>query len=259
MRQYALITGASSGIGLALAHELASRKHNVLLVSRSADKLNAICVDLGAKFSIDAQYLVADLSSDAGVNSTLSWLKENNLGINILINNAGYGIWGAVEVLPITDIENMMHLNMHTMVKFCHALIPELKKHHQSYILNVASTAAYQAVPTLSVYAASKAFVILFTRALRWELKGSSISVSCLSPGTTSTGFMDRAKMKALEARAEKFSMSADVVARIAIAGMLKEKAEIIPGFINWISVKLTYLVPKFITEKIARDLYKVD
>jgi uncharacterized protein len=147
---------------------------------------------------------------------------------------------------------------MISVANLSHAMLPELKKHSKSYILNVASTAAYQAVPTLATYAASKSFVILFTRGLRLELKGTSVSVTCLSPGATSTNFVDRAGMEAMKEKAEKFSMKPDLVAKIAIEGMFKGKAEILPGFVNWISVQLTYLMPKFIPEKIAEGLYKV-
>ena len=174
-----------------------------------------------------------------------------------MINNAGYGIWGRVDSTSIESINNMMQLNMNVVANLCHALIPHLKKQRQSYILNVASTAAYQAVPTLTTYAATKAFVVLFTRGLRLELKDSPISVTCLSPGATSTNFIDRAGMESLKEKAEKFSMSAKEVAQIAIKGMFNKKAEVLPGFINWISVQLTYLMPKFIPEKIAAGLYK--
>jgi len=137
-------------------------------------------------------------------------------------------------------------------------MLSELKKHSQSYILNVASKTAYQAVPTLATYAASKSFVILFTRGLRKELRDSTISVTCLSPGATSTGFIDRAGMTVLKERAEKFSMSADQVANIAIKGLFSKRAEVITGWINWLSVQFTYLLPKGLIENIAAGLYKI-
>ena len=118
----------------------------------------------------------------------------------------------------------------------------------------------YPGVPVIAyinTYAATKAFVILFSRGLRWELKSSGISVSCLSPGATSTGFIDRAGMQSLKERAEKFSMKPEVVAEIAVKQMFKGKAEIIPGFVNWLSANLTYFVPKYVVEKIAAGLYK--
>lgn len=253
---YALITGASGGIGLAMAQELAARKHSLLLVARSGEKLESICRELKVRFDVSAHYLACDLSQPNAYRLILEWVAQNSFSVNILINNAGYGIWKKVEDSSIEEIQNMLNLNIVTLVSLCRALVPELKRHSQSYIMNVASTAAYQAVPTLAAYSGSKAFVILFTRSLRIELKNSPISVSCLSPGATSTGFVDRAGMEAIKDRAEKVSMSAESVARIGIRGMFKKKAEILPGFINWFSVKLTYLLPKGIPEKIASGLY---
>jgi uncharacterized protein len=254
---YALITGGSGGIGLCLARELASRNHDILLVARSSQKLFQLCSELRKEFQIKAEFLSLDLSEFDAHTKIHGWLMENSFSIDILINNAGYGIWNPVEKCRLEDLNNMMQLNINTLVNLCHQLLPELRKQPKSFILNVASTAAYQAVPTLATYAASKAFVVLFTRALRLELKNSSISVSCLSPGATSTGFVERAGMESMKERAEKFSMKPEAVAKIGIDKMLRGKAEIIPGFVNWISAQLTYLVPKSITEKVAEELYK--
>ena len=254
---YALITGASGGIGFCMAEELAQRKIDVILIARSQDKLSLACEELKKKYGIRAEYLSLDLSKQDAVPTLLDWLKEKSFEVNILINNAGYGIWGTVESTPWNALSNMMQLNMNVVAQLCSGLIPELKKHSQSYIMNVASTASYQAVPTLATYAASKAFVVLFTRGLRLELLGTAISVTCLSPGATSTNFIDRAGMESMKEKAEKFSMKPNEVAHIAINGMFKKKAEILPGFTNWISVQLTYLIPKGIPEKIAASLYK--
>jgi uncharacterized protein len=255
---YALITGGSGGIGLCLARELAKRKIDLLLVARSGDRLSKICEELEKEFSIKADYLSVDLSEPNSISILINWLKAKSYQVSILINNAGYGIWGTIESTPVERLNNMMQLNMISVANLSQAMLPELKRHSKSYILNVASTAAYQAVPTLATYAASKSFVMLFTRGLRLELKGTSVSVTCLSPGATSTNFVDRAGMEAMKERAEKFSMKPELVAKIAIEGMFKGKAEILPGFVNWISVQLTYLIPKFIPEKIAEGLYKV-
>ncbi len=255
---YALITGGSGGIGLCLARELASRKHNILLVARSEEQLSNICTELKKEFNVKAEFLSLDLSLPDAHIKVKSWIDQNSFSVDILINNAGYGIWNTVENTSLQELTNMMQLNMNTLVNLCYTLLPELRKHPKSFIMNVASTAAYQAVPTLATYAATKSFVVLFTRGLKRELMKSSVSVSCLSPGATSTGFVDRAGMQVMKERAEKFSMKPEAVAKIGLAGMLNGKAEIIPGFINWLSVKLTYLVPKNLTEKIAEGLYKV-
>ncbi|MFM7428837.1 MAG: SDR family NAD(P)-dependent oxidoreductase [Flammeovirgaceae bacterium] len=256
---YALITGASGGIGLCIARELAKRKINLLLVARSKNRLFDLCIELEKEFGIKTDYLPVDLSLPEATSTVTNWLKAKPYPISILVNNAGYGIWGTVEATPIEQLNNMMKLNMNAVVNLCHALLPDLKKQPKSYILNVASTAAYQALPTLATYAATKSFVILFTRGLRVELKNTNVSVTCLSPGATSTNFVDRAGMEAMKEKAEKFSMKPEVVAKIAVDGMFKGKAEILPGFVNWISVQLTYLMPKFVPEKIAEGLYKTE
>jgi len=257
MNNYALITGASGGIGYYFALELAKKKHNLLLVARSEDKLKELKELLVNRFQIHCEYVVMDLSVSGAPRQLFEWCTARNYEIDMLINNAGYGLFGYFEKLDVAEVNNMMQLNMNALMELCHIFIPMLKAKPAAYIMNVASTASYQAVPTLSVYAASKAFVVLFTRGLRYELKGSSISVTCLSPGATSTNFIDRARMQAIKERADKFSMSAETVARIGIDGMLKGKAEVIPGFVNWFSSQLTGFVPKILTEKIAAGLYK--
>jgi short-subunit dehydrogenase len=254
---YAVITGASGGIGLCLAHELAARKYDLLLIARSEDRLQRASRDLENIYKVKATWLALDLSDPSSVSVLDQHVQTIGLVPEVFVNNAGYGLWGAVERIAPADLENMMQLNMNTLVQLCRMMIPLLRKNKVAYLMNVASTAAYQAVPTLTTYAATKAFVVLFTRGLRWELRGTGISVSCLSPGATSTGFIDRAGLESLKEKAEKFSMKPEDVARIAIRGMFNKKAEIIPGFMNWISVKATYFLPKGLIEKIAAGLYE--
>jgi uncharacterized protein len=257
MNNYALITGASGGIGYYFAHELARKKYNVLLVARSEEKLRELKSQLIDQYQIQCDYVAMDLSVPGAAENLFNWCSSRKYQIHVLINNAGYGLFGYFETQEVSEVKNMMHLNMNTLMELCHIFLPMLKTQPKAYIMNVASTASYQAVPTLTVYAATKAFVVLFTRGLRYELKNTSVSVSCLSPGATSTNFIDRARLQAIKERADKFSMSAEAVARIGIDGMFKRKAEIIPGFVNWFSSQLTGFVPKMLTEKIAAGLYK--
>jgi hypothetical protein len=229
-----------------------------LLVARSEGKLKDIANRLTEQYKINALYLSIDLSNANAPQEVFNWVKSQGLEITILINNAGYGIWGGIENTPLTDLQNMMQLNMTSLASLCHVFIPQLKKQFKSYILNVASTASYQAVPYLATYAASKSFVVLFSRGLRWELKKTSISVTCLSPGATSTGFVDRAGMdSSLKEKAEKLSMTPKLVAKIGIDAMFAGKAEVIPGFVNWVSAKFTSFLPKSLIERIALSLYK--
>ncbi len=256
---YALITGASGGIGLALARELASKKHDVLLVARSADTLHRLAAQIRQQFGVKADSLAVDLSAADAVNQVRDWTTRSNYPIDILINNAGFGSWGKFEEIDEKEFRGMMQLNMVTLTELCRAYLPDLKQQPKAFILNVASTAAYQAVPTLSLYAATKAFVLVLTRGLNHELRGSTVSASCLSPGPTSTGFIDRANLGIIRDRAEKFSMTPEAVAKVALNGMFSGKAEIIPGFTNWLSAKLAEIVPKAIPEGIAKNLYKTN
>ena len=254
---FALVTGSSGGIGLSIAKEFASRKFDVLLLARSEPKLKSLQEEIQNQFNITVQYLVCDLSQHGAAYKVIKWATAYD--VQIVVNNAGFGIWGNLEQNNLDDLNQLIQLNQVALMEICKGFIPVLKKRPgKSYILNIGSTAAYQAVPALAVYSASKAFVLLFTRALRWELKDTSISVTCFSPGTTSTGFMDRANMDdALKQKAEKFTMRADEVARIGVNGMFAGKAEVIPGLVNWISVKMVSFLPKYLIEKIAYNLYK--
>lgn len=255
---YALITGASKGIGRAFAHELASRKHDLLLTARSGEMLKKLAEELSSKYGVKADFFPMDLSAPGATAQLRNWVEQNNYDLNILINNAGYAMWGWFQELPLQDQLNMMQLNMSSLVSMTHEFIPLLEKAPQGYILNVASTASYQAVPTMAIYAATKSFVLSFSRGLRFELrkKKSTVSVTCLSPGPTSTSFMERADMGALEATAKKFEMEPEKVARIALKALFKKKSEIIPGFINKVGAGAPNLLPKGMVEGFAANIY---
>ena len=174
---YAMITGASKGIGKEMALELASRKCNLVLVARSEDALDKLSTEIKTLHGVECSYVLADLTDQQGIDKVVQLIEEKKLPINILINNAGYGLWGSLEKTELSATKDMMQINMMTPVELSYRMIPIMKASgQQSYILNVASTAAYQAVPTLAVYSASKAFMVLFTRGLRLELKNENIS-----------------------------------------------------------------------------------
>jgi short-subunit dehydrogenase len=257
MKDYALITGASKGIGRAMALLLAQKGYNLLLVARSANELENLTALVKSQYGVEADYYVADLSVNGTASQIADWVKTLSVPVTILINNAGLGIWGNFDELDIISQTSMMQVNMTALVELSHHLIPVLKSQTQAYILNVSSTAAYQAVPTLAVYAASKSFVLSFSRALRRELKSTTVSVSCLCPGPTDTGFAHSAGMDALAELAAKFNMTADEVARIGINSLLRKKAEIVPGFLNKLSSLAAKHSPKTLIEHITAGLYK--
>jgi len=257
-KSYALITGASKGIGKSIAYELAKQGYPLLLVARSNEELKALSDDIEFKYGINASILSIDLSINEASQKVTDWVKTNNYQVGILVNNAGYGVWGNFSQSALSNQLGMMQLNMNVVVELSHLLVPILSHEKQAYILNISSTAAYQAVPTLAVYSATKAFVLSFTRALRFELSKTSISVTCFSPGPVDTGFAARAGLSALNKMAEKFNMQPDEVAKMAVKAMFDKKSEVIPGFTNIISVYANRILPKAFIEKTAAGIYKV-
>lgn len=257
MEQYALITGASKGIGKSMATELAKAGYHLLLIARSESALNMLAAQLKTQFQIKVTYLALDLSQTDSSHIAANWCRQETNQLSILVNNAGFGLWGDFANLELNEQMNMMRLNIDAVIGLTHHLLPLLKLQKQSHILNVASTAAYQAVPTLALYAGSKAFILTYSRALRYELKNTSVSVSCTCPGPTDTGFASRAGLDALAELAEKFNMAPGKVAQLSLAGMFRKKAEIIPGFLNKLSVFGVWLLPKTLIERITAGLYK--
>jgi len=257
----AIVTGSSKGIGKAIATGLALRGYDLLLIARSEDLLKALSEELSATYHVSCNYLRLDLSDPVSADIIVNTVREKNYPVEVLVNNAGYAVWGEFENLNLEDQRKMMFVNLDLMVSLTHRLLPVLKKSKKSFILNVSSSSAYQAVPTLAVYCSSKAFILQFSRSLRYELRNSGVKVSCLVPGPTETEFMDAAGMISpeMKKRAARFNMKAGEVAEIAIQGLMKDKAEIIPGFLNRLQAQMVRLVPKSLTEKIAAGLYKVN
>lgn len=255
---YALVTGASKGIGRAIAESLATRGFDVLLVARSANLLEEVSQHIRKTYRVQSQYLAMDLATEDAAEKIFNWCRDNQYTIQVLVNNAGYGLSGSFEKYSAAESRNMMLLNMVTPVQLCRLFLPLLKEQPKSYILNIASTAAYQAVPWLSVYAGSKAFILFFTRGLKQELRKTNVSVTCISPGPTDTDFVVRAQVgdKGVKA-AEKLNMTPAQVAEIAVRSMLAGKAEVVTGFLNKLGAFMTRLAPKTMVEKIAMKIYE--
>jgi short-subunit dehydrogenase len=255
---YALITGASKGIGKAIAEELAQRGFNLVLVARSSDLLKQVTAEITSRYKVKADWLALDLSSKDAAQQVFDWCKERSYPIQILVNNAGYGLSGPFEKYSLDEHLNMMQLNMNTVVSLTAIFLPELRKQSRAYILNIASSAAYQAVPKLSLYAATKTFVLSFSRGLHQELHGSNVSLTCVSPGATDTDFPNRAQIgeKGMKA-AQKFNMTPAVVASIAVKALLAGKTEVITGFVNKLGAAMAWLLPKSLVERTAMKIYE--
>ena len=256
--EYALITGASKGIGKAIATDLAARGFNVLLVARSEELLQQEAARITALYPVKADWLALDLSTAEAAQNVYDWCRAKGYTVQALVNNAGYGLSGPFEKYSAEQHVNMMTLNMSTLVALTRLFLPDLRNQPRSYILNIASSAAYQAVPGLSIYAATKAFVLIFSRGLHQELHKLPSTVTCVCPGATDTEFPNRAQVgaKGLKA-AEKLNMTPEAVASLAIRAMLAGKAEVITGFVNKVGATLAWLLPKNLVERTAVKIYE--
>jgi hypothetical protein len=257
---FALVTGGSSGIGKAMCIELAKKKFNLIIVGRNEKRLADLEADLKKNYAVDVIILKKDLADKNQTQEVIDYCIDKKIPLQILINNAGYGLWGVFHEMSLEEQNEMLFVNVNSLLMLTHQLLPLLKQQQQAYILNTSSATAFQPVPYLTVYAASKAFVDSFSKGLNLELKkyAPNISVTSLLPGGTDTGFIDRGgfndKIKKL---ADKVNMTAESVAQIGLKAMFAKKAEIIPGAMNWWSAKAVGFTPASLINKITTGIYE--
>jgi short-subunit dehydrogenase len=244
-----LITGASSGIGEVFARRLAARGRNVLLVARSEDKLITLCNELGRSNSIRAQYVTLDLSLPESPARLFEEAEKRGLTIDLLVNNAGFGSFGDFAGADLARELNMIDLNVKSLVELTYRFLQPMRARKQGAIINVASTAAFQAVPFMATYAATKAFVLSFSEALWEENRAFSIKVMALCPGVTDTNFFEAARGEKPPARA---SQTPEEVVDTALRGLARGKSHIISGWINRVMTESERLAPRSLVTRMA-------
>jgi len=244
-----LITGASSGIGEVFARKLAARGRNVLLVARSEEKLITLCNELGRSNSIRAQYVALDLSKPESAAQLFAEATKRGLTVDMLINNAGFGSMGEYSKLDLARELNMIDLNIKSLVELTHRFLQPMIARKQGAIINVASTAAFQPVPFMATYAATKAFVLSFSEALWEENREYGISVIALCPGVTDTNFFEAARGHKPPARA---SQTPEEVVDTALRGLAQGKSHIISGWSNFLMTQSERLVPRSLITRVA-------
>ncbi len=251
MNEWALVTGASSGIGLELAKLFAADRYNLVLLARNESRLNALAREVETTHGINARVLAKDLSSHSAPREIFDAL--NNLPISFLVNNAGFGLHGPFAESDLRGQTDMMEVNMTALVQLTRLFLPPMLARRRGRILNVASTAAFQPGPLINVYYASKAFVFSFSYALAEELRGTGVTVTTLCPGTTHTEFFERGNFGPTRAL---FTMDAPTVARIGYSGFMRGKRVVIPGVTNKITSALAKRMPARIITSIVRRIH---
>lgn len=253
-RQTALITGASTGIGRALAREFALDGYDVVLVARRADVLRRVADELRALTMVKVSTIALDLAAPNGGAMLVDELTRGEARIDVVVNNAGFGLIGPVAELPLDRQLAMIQLNVTTLVELTRCLLPGMLERETGGVLNVASTAAFQPGPLMSVYYATKAFVLSFTEGLAEEVAGRDLRVSCLCPGPTATEFAERAEMTTTPLFTGAV-MDVDRVAREGFAGWKAGRVVVVPGFINRRGTWVARLAPRALVRRVVKKL----
>ena len=250
----ALITGPASGIGKQFAIQLAKEGYNLVLVSRSEDKLAALSDDLKGAHNIQAIYITSDLSLHNSPKQVYEKTEELGIEVDLLINNAGY-----MEHCPFFQIEwgavqDLIHVDIMALVNLTHLYLPGMLARNTGHILNIGSVASFIPGPDYAVYSAAKAFVLSFSEALAEELRKTSVGVTCLCPGPVDTGFADRADLNGSLAF-KYFPMSPQAVAATGIKALKKNKRVAVPGLINKLIVFLYRFAPRRLVIRLSRKV----
>lgn len=252
---FALVTGASGGIGEAIARGLAARKVPQLLVARSGDKLEALATELRALSGVEVDALALDLASDGAVERLFDATEAAGKPVGLLVNNAAFGFYGPQAEQDLARTLRMLRLNVTATVELTHRLLGPMTGRRGGSVLNVASTAAFLPVPYMAVYAATKAFLLSFSQALHEELRREGVVVTALCPGTTRTDFHRVAGLA--QGTSNPFpSLSAETVAQAGLRGLEKGKAIVVPNLLDSAWIFTGRFVPRTLPPKIGAAVF---
>jgi hypothetical protein len=249
LNKVALVTGASAGLGVEFARQLSARGHRLVLAARRKERLDDLARELG-----NARAVAIDLSKTNASAKLMADIEAHGEMVDLLVNNAGFGLIGRFAELDAKREQQMIDLNVGALTELCRAVAPAMIRRKSGGILNIASTAAFQPGPKMAVYFATKAFVLSLTEAIHEELKPHGIKVSCLCPGPTRTEFGEVAGFNG-NGLFDRIAMRADDVVRIGLNGLEKNRAVVVTGLLNKLVAASTRLTPRSVTRKIAGSI----
>ncbi|HWG59845.1 MAG TPA: SDR family oxidoreductase [Candidatus Acidoferrales bacterium] len=254
--KWALVTGASAGIGLELARQLAASGANLVLTARRADRIEKLATELATQHKTKSAVFAADLTRAEAPGEIQRFTIGKGLEIELLVNNAGFGVFGSIDQAPAERLLEMVQVNCAAVVGLTRLYVPEMVQRGHGDILIVASTAAFQAVPFISTYAATKAFDLMFAEGIAEELRPMGIRVCALCPGSTTTEFQQVARQPD---RAFRVAETAEKVARVGLAGLAREKTCVISGGRNRAMVQAERLAPRRFIARMAAKMMRPD
>jgi len=253
-----LITGASAGIGAAFAHLLAERGDRLILTARRADRLQALADTLKRQHNTECTIIPLDLGTPGATTQLFAQTEALGLTVDILINNAGFGKYGAFGNHPIADYQQVIGLNITALTDLCYLYLPGMRQRQRGGILNVASLAAFTPTPLLSVYGATKAYVLSLSQALAAEVADDQVQISALCPGSTATEFASVAASSTEPAtsNARLGVLSAEAVAKLGLDGFEAGKAIIVTGWMNKMIAVSTTLIPRGVMRRSSKMIF---
>jgi uncharacterized protein len=243
MGKTALVTGASSGLGVDFSRELAALGCRLVLVARREDRLKQVQTEIQQRYGVHVMVVALDLS-DAGAPQVLyDHLRDQHVTVDVLVNNAGFGVFGAEFDIPWEKTREMLMVDIVALTHLTKLFGREMVKRGNGYMLQVASIGAYQPSPTYAAYSAAKSYVRSFSQALNFELRGSGVSSTVISPGVTATEFLQVSGQKHTWFH-NLTMMTSESVARAGIRAMLKRRYSVVPGWMNWLTTLFTFITP---------------
>jgi uncharacterized protein len=252
----ALVTGASSGLGVDFSRELARRGCNLVLVARREELLKKLQAELQGAHGVKAMVVTLDLGDPAAPQMLHDHLKAQGVAVDILVNNAGFGLFGLELDIPWDKTRQMLMLDIVALTHLTKLFARDMVKRGYGRILQVASIGAYQPSPTYAAYSAAKSYVRSFSQALNFELRGSGVSSTALCPGITATEFLQVSGQKPT-AYQRMMMMTSAQVAEVGIKAMLKGRYSVVPGFLNWLTALFTFVTPDPVNAAAAYRLMK--
>lgn len=253
-RKTALITGASSGIGLELSRLFARDGYHLVLVARSAQKLQSLAAELEKTHGVNVNVLPADLSQSGAAEEIYRQVQSKGIHVDVLVNNAGFGVLSELATARLEDSRQMVELNVASLTMLTHLFLPGMVKQRFGRILNVGSTGSFSPVPSMAVYGATKAYVLSFSEALAEELRGTGVTVTALCPGVTITGFQARSGVGGSR-MVRMGSMTAEQVAHLGYQAMQRGRKVIIPGLFNRLMAAVIPFTPRPLVLRLSRQL----